>query len=162
MGFEAVKKIAAWQALHDRFQYIVLGPLRLLTCFWFPTMLARPWTGASIRRHGISGVRRWCWVTCVSYCLWNHSPQGWVFNFAGGRWRRELRPSRSQKILRIYGDPSAWPDTKAQQFEGLLRSKRKFSVTLRQGDGPGEKHCFVDMEVSWNNRRKCTTKALIR
>ncbi|CAD6592604.1 MAG: hypothetical protein ASARMPREDX12_006274 [Alectoria sarmentosa] len=60
----------------------------------------------------------------------------------------EGRPSRSQKILRIYGDPSAWPDTKARQFEGLLRSKRKFSVTLRQGDGPGEKHCFVDMEVS--------------
>ena len=60
----------------------------------------------------------------------------------------EGRPSRSQKILRIYGDPSAWPDTKARQFEGLLRSKRKFSVALKQGDGPGEKHCFVDMEVS--------------
>lgn len=60
----------------------------------------------------------------------------------------EGRPSRSQKILRIYGDPSAWPDTKARQFEGLLRSKRNLSVTLRQGDGPGEMHCFVDMKVS--------------
>lgn len=60
----------------------------------------------------------------------------------------EGRPSRSKKILRIYGDPSAWPDTKTRQFEGLLRSKRKLSVALRQGDGPGEKHCFVDMEIS--------------
>ena len=83
--------IAAWQALHDRFQYIVLGPLSLLMFFWFPTMLARPWTGASIQRHRISGVRRWCWVTCVTYCLWNRSPQGWIFNFAGGRWWRGLR-----------------------------------------------------------------------
>ena len=59
----------------------------------------------------------------------------------------EGRPSRSQKILLIYGDPSAWPDTKARQFEGLLRSKRKLSVTLKQGSGPGEKYCFVDMKV---------------
>lgn len=44
------------------------------------------------------------------------------------------RPSRHQKILQIYGDPSAWPDTKARHFEGLLRSKRKLSVALRHGN----------------------------
>jgi len=62
------------------------------------------------------------------------------------------RPSRHQKILQIYGDPSAWPDTKARHFEGLLWSKRKLSVALRQGDGPGEKHCYVDMQVFEKDR----------
>ena len=47
----------------------------------------------------------------------------------------------------MYGDPEAWPETKARYFEGLLQSKRNLSVALRQGDGPGEQHCYVDMRV---------------
>lgn len=60
-------------------------------------------------------------------------------------------PSRHQKIVQIYGDPDAWPNTSVQQFKGLLQRNRELSVTLRQGDGPGEQHCYVDMRV--NKRR---------
>lgn len=57
------------------------------------------------------------------------------------------RPPGNPKISQLYGDPEAWPDTKERDFEGFLRSKRKLSVTLRQGDGPGEQHCYVDMQI---------------
>ena len=141
MGFEAVKKIAAWQALHDRFQYIVLGPLSLLMCFWFPTMLTRPWTGASIRRHGISGVRRWFWITYVSYCLWNRSPQGWIFNFAGGRWRRGLRrvANMSHKIFIDELHPGIVADC------GLSLEPHRFNI----GKGDQESFCcFLSNSIS--------------
>ena len=51
------------------------------------------------------------------------------------------RPPGNPKISQMYGDPEAWPDTKARDFKGFLQSKRKLSVALRQGDGPGEQHC---------------------
>lgn len=57
------------------------------------------------------------------------------------------RPPRNPKVSQMYGDPEAWPDTKARYFEGFLQSKRKLSVALRQGDGPGEQHCYVNMQV---------------